>query len=135
MMVNSIVGHGSYFRGKFIVKGSLKIEGKFRGDAIQVDNIFIGVKGEVKTNIYANNVDVEGLIVGNIEAKNRIFLRPTSRVLGNIKTKELIIQNGVVLQGECIIGGEGEKMIDLKRKHGVRKEEEAGVQEGLGKME
>jgi len=101
---NSTIGTKSYFEGRFIVKGTLRIEGKFEGEAVEVEQLFVGTKGRVKTDVYANNVDVEGLIIGNIEAKNRVFLRPTSKVLGNIKTKELIIQNGVVLEGSCMIG-------------------------------
>ena len=119
MMSNSIVGYGSHFKGRFLVRGSLKIEGKFIGETIEVDHIFIGSNGEVQTNIYANNVEVEGLVVGNIEATSRVFLRPTSRVLGDIKTKELIIQNGVVLEGKCIIGNDEKQVADLKRVQNV----------------
>ena len=46
---------------------------------------------------------VEGIVMGNITATARILLLPTARVLGDIKTPELIIQDGVVLQGRCTI--------------------------------
>ncbi len=101
---NSIVGEKSEFMGRFMVKGSLRIEGKFEGQALEVEQLFVGPKGKVKSDIYANNVDVEGVIIGNIVANNRVFLRPSSKVLGNIKTKELIIQQGVVLEGSFVIG-------------------------------
>ena len=100
----SLITEKSYFEGRFMVKGVLNVEGKFEGEAIEVERLFIGPKGKMKTDIYANYVDVQGLVIGNIEAKNRVHLRPTSKVLGNIKTKELLIENGVILEGSCMIG-------------------------------
>lgn len=108
---NKNTEENAYFEERFMVKGTLRIEGKFEGQVLEVEQLFVGAKGKVKSNIYANTVDVEGLVIGNIEAKNRVFLRPTSKVLGNIKTKELIVQNGVVLEGSCIIGDDFEESL------------------------
>ena len=49
---------------------------------------------------------VEGLIIGNINASSRILLMPTAKVYGDIKTPELIIQNGVILEGRCTIAND-----------------------------
>jgi cytoskeletal protein CcmA (bactofilin family) len=48
-------------------------------------------------------VVVEGLVIGNVTANRRILLLSTARVLGDLKTPELIIQDGVVLEGRCTI--------------------------------
>ena len=101
---NSTIGAQSYFNGRFMVKGALRIDGKFEGEVLEVEQLFVGPQGKVKTNIFANIVNVEGLVIGNIIAKNRVFLHPSSKVLGDITTKELIIQNGVILEGNCKIG-------------------------------
>ncbi|MBN2441029.1 MAG: polymer-forming cytoskeletal protein [Spirochaetales bacterium] len=101
--VNSTIGEESVFEGRYAIKGSLKIEGKFEGDSLLVDQLLIGAKGRVKTDIIATSVVVEGLVIGNISASRRILLLSTARVLGNIKTPELIIQEGVVLEGKCTI--------------------------------
>jgi cytoskeletal protein CcmA (bactofilin family) len=100
---NSTIGEESFFEGKFAIRGSLRIDGKFEGQALIVDQLQIGPKGRVKTNITATSVVVEGLIVGNISASRRILLLSTARVLGEIKTPELIIQDGVILEGRCTI--------------------------------
>ena len=73
---------------------------------MQADQIFIGATGRVKTNVTASSVIVEGIIVGNISARHRVMLLPTARVLGDINTPELIIQNGVVLEGRCMISND-----------------------------
>jgi cytoskeletal protein CcmA (bactofilin family) len=105
-VTNSTIGENSYFSGKFFINGSLKIDGKFEGKSLQADQLYIGVTGKVKTNITATNVIVEGIVVGNITARNRVMLLPTSKILGDIKTPELIIQNGVILEGRCMISND-----------------------------
>jgi cytoskeletal protein CcmA (bactofilin family) len=103
---NSTIGSLSFFEGRFAVKGALRIDGKFEGKALVVDKVFIGPKGKVKTNIRASSVVVEGTLIGNIRATNRVLLLPTSRILGDIQTPELIIQNGTILEGRCTISHE-----------------------------
>ncbi len=100
---NSTIGINSTFEGSFAVKGALKIDGRFEGKALVVDKVFIGPKGKVKTNITASSVVVEGILIGNIRATNRVLLLPSSRILGDIQTPELIIQNGTILKGRCTI--------------------------------
>ena len=103
---NSIIGEGSYFRGEFTLNGSLRIDGCYEGDNLEVDSLTVGNSRKVKSNIKTNSAIIEGIVVGNIEAKNRVMLMPTSRVLGEIRTPELIIQNGVILEGVCIVSPE-----------------------------
>jgi cytoskeletal protein CcmA (bactofilin family) len=112
---NSTIGPLSSFEGNFAVKGALRIDGRFEGRALVVDKVFIGPKGKVKTNIQASSVVVEGILIGNIRASNRVLLLPTSRILGDIHTPELIIQNGTILEGRCTIshdtGQDAEELI------------------------
>ena len=86
-----------------MLNGSLNIDGEYEGDLLEVDTLMIGQSGRVKSNIKANNLIIEGIVIGNLESSVRILLRPTSRILGDIKTPELIIQNGVIFQGKCQI--------------------------------
>ncbi len=106
---NSTIGPKSNFEGRFAIKGSLRIDGKFEGEALIVDKVLIGPKGKVKTNIRASNVVVEGILIGNIDATSRVLLLPTSRILGDIKTPELIIQAGTILKGRCTISHDSEQ--------------------------
>ena len=106
---NSTIGPKSNFEGRFAIKGSLRIDGKFEGEALIVDKVFIGPKGKVKTNIRASHVVVEGILIGNIDATSRVLLLPTSRILGDIKTPELIIQAGTILKGRCTISHDSDQ--------------------------
>lgn len=105
-IANNLVGENSYFTGKFHINGSLRIDGRFEGRFLHADQLYIGQNGKIKTNIEAVSVIVEGMVIGNISATSRVMLMPTARVLGDIKTPELIIQNGVILEGRCTISND-----------------------------
>ncbi len=102
----NVIGEKSYFTGNFSINGSLRIDGRFEGKSLKADQLYIGHDGKVKTTIEAVSVIVEGLIMGNINATSRVLLMPTAKVYGDIKTPELIIQNGVLLEGRCTIAND-----------------------------
>ncbi len=102
----NVIGEKSYFTGSFNINGSLRIDGRFEGKSLKADQLYIGADGKVKTNIEAVSVIVEGLIMGNINATSRVLLMPTAKVFGDIRTPELIIQNGVLLEGRCTIAND-----------------------------
>ncbi|MBN2536402.1 MAG: polymer-forming cytoskeletal protein [Spirochaetales bacterium] len=101
--INSTIGEESFFEGRYAIKGNLRIDGKFEGESLLVEQLMVGAMGRVKTDIFATSVVVEGIVIGNIQASRRILLLATARVLGDLKTPELIIQDGVVLEGKCTI--------------------------------
>jgi len=100
---NSTIGEESFFEGSYAVRGSLRIDGRFEGQSLFVENLQVGPKGKVRTDIVATSVVVEGVVIGNIISSRRILLLSSARVLGDLKTPELIIQDGVVLEGRCTI--------------------------------
>ena len=108
---NTFIGEGTKAEGKFLINGTLFINGRFEGEILKVDNIHIGVSGRVKANLIASALIIEGVVIGNIVASTRVMLMPTARVLGDIRTPELIIQNGVILEGKFIISNDPTKSI------------------------
>src|SRR4030042_4126632 len=105
-IANNDIGENSYFTGTFLINGSLRIDGRFEGKYLQAEQLYIGPTGKVRTNVNAVSVIVEGLVIGNINASSRVLLMPSSKILGDIKTPELIIQNGVILEGRCTIAND-----------------------------
>lgn len=103
---SNVIGEKSFFTGAFNINGSLRIDGRFEGKSLKADQLYIGAEGRVKTTIDAVSVIVEGLIIGNINATSRVLLMPTAKVFGDIRTPELIIQNGVLLEGRCTIAND-----------------------------
>ncbi len=107
-VLNSTIGEGSIFEGKFYISGSLKIDGKFEGEIKTDEELEVGITGKVKTNIIARSVLVAGTVIGNITAKEEVKLLDTAKVLGDVTAPTVNIQRGVILQGNVNITS-GEK--------------------------
>jgi cytoskeletal protein CcmA (bactofilin family) len=100
---NCIIGEGSIFEGRFYVNGSVLIEGKFQGDIKTDDQLVVGPAGKVKTDIVARRVTVAGTLIGNIVASEEVSLLHTGKVLGNITTPKLTVEQGVITEGKVTI--------------------------------
>jgi cytoskeletal protein CcmA (bactofilin family) len=107
--INSTIGEGSVFEGKFYISGSLKIDGKFEGEIKTDEELVVGENGKVKTDSYAKSVVIAGTVVGNITAENEVRLLESAKVLGDITAPSISIQRGVVAQGKVTITGMNKK--------------------------
>ena len=133
--VNSTIGEGSVFEGKFYISGSLRIDGKFEGEIRTDEELVVGETGRVKTNINAKSVVVAGTIIGNIKAEEEVKLLENGKVSGNIVTPILKIEKGVIADGHITVTGghtsDVKKLIDevyagdeVKQKEKPKKEVE-----------
>jgi len=113
---NSVIGENSVFEGRFYVSGSILIEGKFDGEIKTEDQLTVGPTGKVKTDIYARKVTVAGTLIGNITASEEVDLLENGKILGNINTPKLNVENGVLIQGMVTItGGQSENVTQVIR--------------------
>lgn len=102
-VLNSYLGEGSEFRGSLTFQGAMRIDGVFEGEIATTGQISVGEKARVKADIVGTTVTVAGQVEGNIQAKERVDLKPTAKVIGDIKSPVLSIGEGVILEGKCII--------------------------------
>ncbi len=106
--VQTVLGKDTEFNGTLKFKGSLRIDGRFEGEIITEGYLEIGEEAKVKANIKAGTVSIAGEVVGNVDAKERVDMKPTAKLIGNIKTKRLTIADGVVFKGSCEMPVEGQ---------------------------
>jgi len=102
-IINSVIGEGAEFVGEFRFPGLIRIDGKFRGTLETDGKVLIGKTGVVDTDIKARIVVAGGQIQGNIYASEKVTLLSSCRLVGDIVTPKLIIEDGVVFQGKCTI--------------------------------
>ncbi len=101
--IESVIGEGSVFEGRFDVKGSLQIDGRFEGDIKIEDQLIVGETGKVKTNVIARRVIIAGTFIGNIKATEEVILLETGKVMGDIKTPTITFYKGVITYGNIEI--------------------------------
>jgi len=112
---DTVVGENVRVTGKLQTSSNIHINGKVKGEISSEGSVIVGKTAEIEGPIAAAEIKVEGLVNGNIAAKNMLELDSQARVFGDIKTKTLSIQPGAVFVGRCIMGEET-KESDVKEK-------------------
>src|SRR5215831_8787372 len=102
---SAFLGKGTKIVGKLNFEGSVRIEGQIEGEITAQDTLTIGEGAVVKAKINGTSVVVHGQVTGDISARTRLELRAPSKVVGNISTPNLVIQEGAVFEGQCAMGG------------------------------
>jgi len=101
----SIIAQGCKFEGTIDIKGTLRIEGEFKGTIANPESLVIGKTGVVNASVRVKNAIIGGQFFGDITAENKIELQSGSHLEGDIKTKRLVIDEGVFFEGTCSMGG------------------------------
>lgn len=98
--VTSVLGPGINWRGSLRGAGGLRIEGTFEGDMQIRGMIVVGETGRVTCmNMRANTVVVEGTVRGNITAE-KLEIRSSGRVWGDVAVVSFATENGAFLRGQ-----------------------------------
>ena len=107
--LNTVIGKDSVFNGKLEVSGTLRVDGKIKGEIVVSDTISIGGTGVVEATVQTKNAVISGTIRGNIHATEKIELQAKSVIYGDIVTKALAIEQGAVFEGHCNMGRDQQK--------------------------
>ena len=98
--VTSVLGTGIVWKGKLSGSGGLRIEGTFEGDINLRGLLVVGETGRVTCeSLQANAVIVAGAVRGNITAE-RVEIRSTGRVWGDVVTAAFSTEEGAFLRGK-----------------------------------
>jgi cytoskeletal protein CcmA (bactofilin family) len=103
--LNALLGRGSEFEGKLTFEGTVRIDGKFTGTIVTNDVLVVGEGAKVAAEITCGTVIVHGEVNGNIRAKTAIELHHPARVRGNVESPSLMIEKGVMFEGQAKMEG------------------------------
>jgi cytoskeletal protein CcmA (bactofilin family) len=103
--IDAFLGKGTTISGKLVFEGPGRIEGKVEGEIAAHDTLTVGEGAVVNAKVSGTSVVVEGQVTGDIVARQRLELRPTGRVTGNISAPSLVIHEGAILNGQCSMSG------------------------------
>lgn len=101
----TLLDKGCEFNGKLTFEGTVRIDGKFQGEIYSEDTLIIGEGSHVEGEINVADVEISGNFKGNIHAKNLIHTHPPAHIEGMLRTPRLIVEDGVVIEGQCQMGG------------------------------
>lgn len=95
----SIVAGDVEIVGTVKATGSIQFDGKLSGDLTCGSIATFGPTASVKGNLTVESVTLCGQLEGNIAARDRIELKNTAKVNGDIKAKRLTVEDGVTFTG------------------------------------
>lgn len=91
----------SKFRGDLIFEKPLLILGRFEGSIKGGSYLEIGPSAYVESHIEADYIVLEGQVVGNLIAREKVELKEGSKLTGNIRSPKVEMEEGVVFDGQC----------------------------------
>ncbi len=123
--VVTLIGGEAYFQGTLTAKGSLRVEGRVEGSIVDAQTVVIGETGKVKGDISGETIIVSGEIKGNITGSNFVELLSKSKIQGDIKTPRILVEEGAVFDGQCLMSGRAPEAAASPRQSNSRREEKA----------
>ncbi len=98
--VTSVLGPGINWQGNLRGSGGVRIEGSFEGEITVRGMVVVGETGRVTCeNLRANTVIVAGAVRGSITAE-KLEIRSTGRVWGDVVTVAFATEEGAFLRGQ-----------------------------------
>ncbi len=121
----TVVGCSMVLRGELSGQGDLLIEGQFDGTVNLPEHcVTIGSHGEVKAEIQARQVVILGSLTGNTSAREKIEIRKTGRVVGDLVAAAIAIEDGAYFKGSIdIVRDQGREDLPSLAAEGVLKAE------------
>lgn len=99
--IHTILGPESSFEGKLVFDGTVRIDGRFKGE-VQTNNVLIiGQGARVEAQINVGSIIINGEVIGDVTAKQSVEIHAPGRLRGNIRTPQLMIAKGVMFDGTC----------------------------------
>jgi cytoskeletal protein CcmA (bactofilin family) len=101
--ITTLLGRGAAFEGKLTFEGTVRIDGRFKGEVFSDDVLVIGDGAQVEATIDVGEVIIQGTVVGNVTAKRSIEIHAPGRVKGDLHTPALQIDKGVIFEGRSFM--------------------------------
>jgi cytoskeletal protein CcmA (bactofilin family) len=100
------IGKSVVIKGELSGSEDLYVDGQVEGSILLKDNsLTVGPNGQVKATVGAKIVIVQGKLEGNVQASDRVELRKSAVVTGDISTQRISIEEGAFLKGKVDIQG------------------------------
>lgn len=120
--IRAFLGEGTEFEGLLNFDGTVRVDGRFKGEVHTKDCIIIGETGFVEGEILVGHFIVMGAFKGNVKAANKVEVLSTGRITGNIASPALIVQEGGIIEGNIMMKGIDEQPAKILSLHEARQE-------------
>jgi cytoskeletal protein CcmA (bactofilin family) len=102
--LNGFLDRGSSFKGELEFDDTMRIDGKFNGRITSKNELIVGESAHIEGDVHVGRIAISGTVVGKIVASQRVEIHRNGKVFSDIDTPALIIEEGAVFQGNCVMG-------------------------------
>jgi cytoskeletal protein CcmA (bactofilin family) len=100
----AIIGKSVMIKGQIFSREDLTIDGEIDGSVeLNEHRLTVGPHGKLQAGVKAREVVVLGTIQGNVEATEKVDIRKDAKLVGDIKTARIVIEDGAYFKGSIDI--------------------------------
>jgi cytoskeletal protein CcmA (bactofilin family) len=101
---SAALGKNVTVKGQIFAREDLTIDGEVEGTVECHDHrLTIGPNARVQAGLKAREIIIQGSIQGNVEAADKIDIRKEAKLVGDIKTSRIVIEDGAYFKGSIDI--------------------------------
>src|ERR1700690_4632279 len=98
------IGKSVIIKGQILAREDLYLDGEMEGTVeVPEHRLTIGPHAKLQASIRARKVVVLGSVNGNVEAIEKMDIRKDARLIGDIKTGGIVIEDGAFFKGSIDI--------------------------------
>jgi cytoskeletal protein CcmA (bactofilin family) len=111
--ISTVIGSGTEVQGDIHFVDGLHVDGVIKGDVIsdpedRAATLTLSELGTIEGNVHVGNVMLNGTVVGDVIAANRVELAPKARITGTLTYSLLEMSMGAEVNGKLIHAAEEE---------------------------
>ncbi len=101
---SAALGKNVTVKGQIVAREDLTIDGEVEGTVeCHEHRLTIGPNARVQSNLKAREIVIHGSIQGNVEAADKIDIKKEAKLVGDIKTSRIVIEDGAYFKGSIDI--------------------------------
>lgn len=98
------IGKSLKIKGTITGSEDLYVDGEIEGNIeLEENSLTVGPNGNVNADVKARDITVLGRLTGNVRAGERIEIRRTGSLEGDLVTSRIVIEDGAVFRGSIDI--------------------------------
>jgi cytoskeletal protein CcmA (bactofilin family) len=104
------IGKSVLVKGEVSGSEDLFVDGEVQGSIdLKEHSLTVGPNGKVHANVTAREIVIQGTLNGNVRASDRVEIRKTGSLLGDLTTARISIEDGAYFKGSIDILKPGHK--------------------------
>jgi cytoskeletal protein CcmA (bactofilin family) len=101
---SAALGKNVTLKGQIFAREDLTIDGEVEGTVeCHEHRLTIGPNARVQASLKAREIVIHGSIQGNVEAADKIDIKKEAKLVGDIKTSRIVIEDGAYFKGSIDI--------------------------------